>query len=144
MKILSLLVTLLLLINASSQEELPELKEASALSESVSKLFYEKKFEEALPLAKRALEIRQRLLPRTHPQVVSAKDLGHGGDENNNWRKGNVIDVRDMCQGPPFITAAAIDAARGAQFEPVKVGGRRRWMEFSFTASSHSDRECEL
>ena len=88
MKILSLLVTLLLLINASSQEELPELKEASALSESVSKLFYEKKFEEALPLAKRALEIRQRLLPRTHPQVVSAMDLGHGGDENNNWRKG--------------------------------------------------------
>src|SRR5687767_1713917 len=72
MKILTLLVTLLLLINASSQEESPELKEASALSESVSKLFYEKKFDEALPLAKRALEIRQRLLPRTHPQVVTS------------------------------------------------------------------------
>lgn len=314
MRILSLLVTLLLLINASSQEESPELKEASALSESVSKLFYEKKFDEALPLAKRALEIRQRLLPRTHPQVVtsvsylasiySAKgnfgaakdtlqqliqlleeraddvgvartldrlallylrdgDLGKAeegykraialkekvlGPENpevarsleglatvyrsrRNFdrgapiyrramtiyaqasgvnspafkqaslgfaclgyenlkqdevkelneilkrfsppdepveapeanflnkkavklpppsypanaraqrisgtvvmkitigEKGNVIDVRDMCQGPPFITAAAIDAARGAQFEPVKVGGRPAKMD---------------
>lgn len=72
MKILSLIVALLLLINSSSQQESPELKEASTLTESVTRLFNEKKFDQALPLAKRALEIRQRLLPRTDPQVVTS------------------------------------------------------------------------
>jgi len=70
MKILSLI--LLLLINSSSQQESPELKEASTLTESVTRLFNEQKFDQALPLAKRALEIRQRLLPRTDPLVATS------------------------------------------------------------------------
>lgn len=53
-----------------SPEESPELKEATALTESVVKLSREGKLDEALPLAKRALEIRERLLPRTDPRVA--------------------------------------------------------------------------
>ncbi len=71
MKILSIVLALLF-FTISSLQESPELKEASTLTESVSRLLHEKKFDQALPLAKRALEIRQRLLPRTHPQVVTS------------------------------------------------------------------------
>lgn len=61
----------LLLTSVISQtsEESPELKEATALTESVVKLYNERKFDEALPLAKRALEIREGLLPRNDPRV---------------------------------------------------------------------------
>lgn len=65
------LLTSLLLIPQYSQQS-PELKEADALSVSVVKLFKENKFDEAIPLAKRALEIRERLLPPSDPQVFSA------------------------------------------------------------------------
>jgi len=65
-------VAVLFLTIPFSQEESPELKEASTLSESVARLFNEQKFDQALPLAKRALEIRQRLLPRTDPRVVTS------------------------------------------------------------------------
>jgi len=66
MKTFSLLLTALLLVNFAFQQppdDLPELKEAAALTESVVKLFNEQKFDEALPLAKRALQIREKLLP---------------------------------------------------------------------------------
>lgn len=53
-----------------SPEESPELKEATTLTESVVKLSREGKLDQALPLAKRALEIRERLLPRTDPRVA--------------------------------------------------------------------------
>jgi len=67
-QILFLLTSLLFFIPQYSQQS-PELKEASDLSLSVVKLFKEEKFDEALPLAKRALEIRERLLPPTDPQL---------------------------------------------------------------------------
>lgn len=69
MKILSIAFTVILLILSSSQQEFPELKEASDLTESVVKLMSAQKFEEALPLAKRALEIRERVLPRDDPRI---------------------------------------------------------------------------
>ena len=59
-------------------EESPELKEATELSKAVVKLFNEQKFDEALVAAKGALEIRERLLPRTDPRVATS--LGHVGD----------------------------------------------------------------
>ena len=61
-----------LLINTffHSYQESPELKEASTLTESVAKLFEEGKYGEALPLAKRALQIREKLLPRNDPQIL--------------------------------------------------------------------------
>jgi TonB family protein len=82
MKILIFIVLASLFVsNAFFQqppEESPELKEATELSKSVVKLFNEQKFDEALVAAKRALEIRDRLLPRTDPRVVQS--LGHVGD----------------------------------------------------------------
>ena len=62
-------------------QQSPELKEASDLSVSVVRLFKEGKFDEALPLAKRALEIRQRLLPPNDPEVLTA--LGNLGNLYN-------------------------------------------------------------
>ncbi|HKV36995.1 MAG TPA: tetratricopeptide repeat protein [Pyrinomonadaceae bacterium] len=53
-------------------QESPELQEASTLSESIVKLFNQHKYDEALPLAKRALEIREKLLPRTDPRISSS------------------------------------------------------------------------
>ena len=64
-----------------SPQPAPELKEASDLSLSVVKLFKEGKFDEAVPLAKRALEIRERLLPPGDPGVLTA--LGNLGNLYN-------------------------------------------------------------
>lgn len=68
MKLLPLLLTSLLLIVPSAQDS-PELKEAADLTESVVKLINEKKYGEALSPAKRALEVRERLLPRNDPRI---------------------------------------------------------------------------
>ena len=70
----------LLLIQQSPQPS-PELKESGELSVTVVKLFKEGKFNEAIPLAKRALEIRERLLPPSDPMVLTA--LGNLGDLYN-------------------------------------------------------------
>ena len=57
-------------VSPSHQEqEPPELKEATELTNSAIKLFNQQKFDEALPLAKRALQIREKLLPRADPRV---------------------------------------------------------------------------
>lgn len=75
-----LLTSLLLstsVISQSSQEP-AELNEATELTKSVAKLYKEAKFDEALPLAKRALEIRERLLRPTDQRV--SMSLGYLGD----------------------------------------------------------------
>lgn len=56
--------------NAVTQS--PELVEASQLSNRVVKLYSEGKFDEALPLAERALKIRAGALPQDYPLVASA------------------------------------------------------------------------
>jgi TonB family protein len=75
-----LLTSLLASVTVISQpaQEPPELAEATALTQTVEKLFKENKFDEALLLAKRALEIRERLLPRTDPRITMS--LGYVGD----------------------------------------------------------------
>lgn len=88
--LLTSLLTSSIVISQSSQES-PELNEANELIKSVTKLFKEGKFDEALPLAKRALEIRERLLPPNDARVSLA--LGYLGDvymakrDYNNARK---------------------------------------------------------
>src|SRR6185369_15599540 len=77
MKILIILFITSLLFSQSAPEP-PELAQATELTNSVAKLFKEDKFDEALPLAKRALEIRERLLPRTDPRITMS--LGYVGD----------------------------------------------------------------
>ncbi|HLF84355.1 MAG TPA: TonB family protein [Blastocatellia bacterium] len=52
--------------------ESPELLEANRLSAEVVKLHAEKKYDEAIPLAKRALEIREAKLGREHLLVADA------------------------------------------------------------------------
>lgn len=62
----------LLFFNSFNAQESPELQEASTLSESVVKLFNQGKYDEALPLAKRVLAIREKLLPRADPRISSS------------------------------------------------------------------------
>lgn len=78
---LCLLLTSLLAstsVISQTSEESPELDEAAELTKSVAKLYKEGKFDEALPLAKRALEIRERLLPANDQRV--SVSLGYLGD----------------------------------------------------------------
>ena len=82
-QILVLLTNLLLssiFIPQTSQQS-PELKEANDLSVSMVKLFKENKFEEAILLGKRVLEIRERLLPPGDPLILNA--LGNLGNLYN-------------------------------------------------------------
>ena len=75
MKTLSLLLLATLFLasfNSSQEQESPELQEATTLNGSAVKLFNAGKYDEALPLAKRALEIREKHLPRTDPRVSSS------------------------------------------------------------------------
>src|SRR5262245_4323269 len=76
MKLLSLLVlaTLVFTNTLPSQEpqESAELQEATTLNDSAVKLFNSGRYEEALPPAKRALQIREKLLPRTDPRISSS------------------------------------------------------------------------
>lgn len=58
-------------------QESPELKEATELTERAAKLLNEGKADEALPLAKRALQIREKLLPPTDVKIsISLNYLG--------------------------------------------------------------------
>ena len=75
MKILSLLLLATSLLNVA--QDSPELEEATTLTASVVKLYNQGKYEEALPLAKRALQIREKALPRTDQRVAdSLTNLG--------------------------------------------------------------------
>ena len=73
MKIVSLVfLASVLLIFPQATQDSPELKEAAALTESALKLFSEQKYDEALSHAKKALEIRERVLPATDPRVTAS------------------------------------------------------------------------
>ena len=37
--------------------------------------------------------------------------------------RGKVIDARDMCQGPPYLSEASVAAALKARFTPTKLSG---------------------
>lgn len=72
---ITVLLLLLLTCPAGAQttdEQSPELKEANDLSSQVVRLFGEKKYDEALPLAKRVLKIREGKLPASSPRIAAA------------------------------------------------------------------------
>ena len=79
---------------------------------TVAKLFKESKFDEALPLAKRALEIREQLLPRNDPRVANA--LSYLGDvymakgEYDNARKTfeRLLQLQEELVGPTDVRLA--------------------------------------
>lgn len=54
----------------------PELEEAARLNAQVLKLFGEGKFDDALPLAKRVLEIREKVVPETLSHAYALANLG--------------------------------------------------------------------
>ncbi len=89
-----------------SPEESPELKDAATLTEAVVKLSREQKFDEALPLAKRALEIREKLLPRTDPRVATSlsylADLYRVKRDNGNARNvlQRLLQIQEERSGP--------------------------------------------
>ena len=97
---------------SQTPQETPELAEATELTKSVAQLFKEKKFDEALPLAKRALEIRERSLPHNDPRV--ANSLSYLGDvymakrEFDNARKTfeRLLQVQEELAGPTDVRLA--------------------------------------
>lgn len=70
--ILLFLVTLFSVNTFNPTQEPTALNEARTLNESAVKLFNQGKYDEAAPLAKRALQIRENLLPRTDAQISSS------------------------------------------------------------------------
>ncbi|HEY2971961.1 MAG TPA: TonB family protein [Pyrinomonadaceae bacterium] len=93
----------------SAQSQSPELAEAKELVSRVVKLYGERKYEEALPLAKRALQIREKVLSPDDQLVRSALvnlaelylALGKYGDAESpfdrvitSYRNANPNDVR--------------------------------------------------
>lgn len=69
MKLLIILCAGLLLVGLPAQQDAPEPKEAEVLTEAVVQLINEKKYNEALDPAKRALEIREKALPRNDQRI---------------------------------------------------------------------------
>lgn len=68
---LALLASLFLIniLFLQTPEESPELKQATDLTQFAVSLFNEKKYDEALSLVKKGLEIRERLLPRSDMRI---------------------------------------------------------------------------
>jgi TonB family protein len=54
----------------STQKQSPELVQSTQLNSEVLKLYNEGKYDEALPLAKRALELREKALGATHENLI--------------------------------------------------------------------------
>ncbi len=137
--------TLILLLFASvffsqTPQEPPELAEATELTKSVAKLFKEGKFDEALPLAKRSLEIRERLLPRNDPRV--ANSLSFLGDvymarrEYDNARKTfeRLLQVQEELVGPTDVRLAnTLDRLALLYFEDGKPAKSEEFYQRSLT-----------
>jgi TonB family protein len=66
------LATLLFATSFNLQQESPELQEATKLNDSAVKLYNQGKYDEALPVAKRSLEIREKLLPKNDALISSS------------------------------------------------------------------------
>jgi TonB family protein len=72
MKTAIILLTALFVASASAQSQDDALKEASQLSQQVVRLYNAGKYVEALPAAKRAVEIREKTLGKEDPLVADA------------------------------------------------------------------------
>jgi len=107
---------------------------------SVGTLFKEGKFDEALPLAKRALEIRERLLPRNDPRV--ANSLSFLGDvymakrEYDNARKTfeRLLQVQEELVGPTDVRLAnTLDRLALLYYEDSKPDKAEEFYQRSLT-----------
>jgi tetratricopeptide (TPR) repeat protein len=109
-------------LQAQQLQESVELAEAVSLNESVLKLFGEHKLNEALSAAKRALEIRRRLLPSNDPRIEVS--LSYVGDINLAMGKYNeaklafeeLLQKRETRLGPTDVALAPILDRLGAVY----------------------------
>ena len=112
------------------------LQEAEKLSAEVVRLFKERKFDEALPLAQKVVAIREKELGKDHPQVAQAlRNLAFVQFERDDRKKGvdalnKAIDIFEKAQGlsaaqekmyaEMLETAAVYDALDGDRQDAEK------------------------
>ena len=124
-----LIVLFFLLTNvfiSQSPPESAELKEAADLTSAAVKLFNEQKPDAALKKVKRALEIREKLLPRTDPLV--AESLGSAGNlyfmtrDYDNARKifERLLTIQEERFGPENIQVADTLYSMGQSYRLVR------------------------
>ena len=92
------LIALVLIVGlfafGTNAQQSPELTEADRLHERVIEFFYEKKFTEALPLAKRAAELREKTLGLANEKTLaSLKNLASVYSEMR--KTGDAVAVRE-------------------------------------------------
>jgi CHAT domain-containing protein len=120
----------------SSPPSHASLDEASRLNKRVEKLYSEGKFGEAVPLAERALALREKALGAMHPDVASSlNDLALCYNTQGAYPKAEpllvrALDIREKVLGPmhpdvaeSLINLAALYQAQGAypKAEPLLV-----------------------
>lgn len=117
---------------ARQQPQTNDLAEAEGLSEQVVKLYKEARYDEALPLAKRALKIREKALGREH--VLTAAAAVNLAEQY--WAKGEYGDAEPLLRRalPAFEKVSGPQAA---------VAGRVLDRLASLSASKRDPSEAE-
>ncbi|MBW4671734.1 MAG: tetratricopeptide repeat protein [Cyanomargarita calcarea GSE-NOS-MK-12-04C] len=81
----------------SSAQHSPELQEAERLNQQVVQLYQQGKYIEAIPLAERALAIREKVLGREHPDVASSlNNLAALYKSQGNYAKAEPLYLRAL------------------------------------------------
>ncbi len=121
-----LLLSTLLLTHLQTPSQQPQtttestdLVVATTLSEKVVELFREQKYKEALPLAKRALEIRERLLPANDPRIESS--LLYLGDvqlalRDHGGANKRSLTIKESALGPKHLEVGHSSFMLGEQY----------------------------
>ena len=127
-----LLLTLLIvpsLLTTNLAQDSPELVEAIQLSQRVVKLYKEKKYDEAIPPAKRALELREKSLAPEHPLVVSALNnlalvyMAKGKYADAESTYGKALAAQEKAHGADSAKVAdALENLAWARYGRGKVG----------------------
>lgn len=80
-----------------NQTETGELAEATRLNQQVDRLYQQGKYDEAIPLAKRALAIREKILGANHPDVAtSLSNLAVLYDYQGKYRQAEPLQSRAL------------------------------------------------
>ncbi|GAX40755.1 peptidase-like protein [Tolypothrix sp. NIES-4075] len=80
-----------------SAQQSAELEEAKRLNEQVFQLYKEGKYSQAIPIAERALEIREKVLGKEHPSVAtSLNNLAELYREQGSYEKAEPLYVRSL------------------------------------------------
>src|SRR5690242_7793179 len=110
--LLFLALSLLFANNLNGTQEPPELQEAATLYDSAVKLYDERRYNEAIPPAKRALEIRIKLLPPNDVRVSSSlSTLGKIYAANKDYKPARevfqrLLDMQEKQFGPENLRLA--------------------------------------